>query len=55
MPIGPKGVIRNAFYKRNTCGDTRNTFWGRVQGSNIEVFDYRENEKGRIVIIEKHP
>ncbi len=53
MEYETKGVVRNAFYKRNTRGNTKNTFWGRTQGANMKVFDYRENEEGKIVISEK--
>lgn len=48
-----KGVVNNAFYKRNVRSDTKNTFWGRTQGPNVELFEYKENEEGKLVIIEK--
>lgn len=48
-----KGVVNNAFYKRNVHSDTKNTFWGRTQGPNVELFEYKEDEEGKLVIIEK--
>lgn len=53
MEYGSKGIVRNAFYKRNKWGDTKDTFWGRTQGDNMKVFEYGENEEGKIVITEK--
>lgn len=47
------GIIRNAFYVRNQWGDTKATFWGRTQGANIEAFDYKESDDGKIIITEK--
>lgn len=48
-----KGVVHNAFYKRNTHGDTKKLFWGRTKGENVEMFEYREDENGKIVIVER--
>lgn len=48
-----KGVVQSSFYKRNVRNDTKNTFWGRTQGPNVELFEYKENEEGKLVIIEK--
>jgi len=48
-----KGVVHNAFYKRNVQGDTKRTFWGRTQGPNVELFEYKENDEGKIVIMER--
>lgn len=53
MTAYSNGIIQNAFYKRNHYGDTKETFWGRSQGSNTEVFCYGENEEGKITITEK--
>lgn len=53
MTAYSNGIIQNAFYKRNHYGDTKETFWGRPQGSNTEVFRYGENEEGKITITKK--
>ena len=48
-----KGVVHNAFFKRNEHGDTTNSLWGRTHSLSMEVFQYRENEKGNIVIVKR--
>ena len=53
MGNSQNGIVRNAFYRRNENGDTRDTLWGRTQGANTEIFDYVENENGEVVIIER--
>lgn len=53
MGNNQKGIVRNAFYKRNERGDTKGTLWGRTQGANMEMFEYKENEEGKIVIVER--
>ena len=53
MGNSQNGIVRNAFYRRNENGDTRDTLWGRTQGANTEIFDYVENENGELVIIER--
>jgi len=46
-----KGVIHNAFYLRNSHGNTKELFWGRTKGENVEMFEYREDKDGKIVIV----
>lgn len=49
----PKGIIHNAFYKKNNFGDTSDTFWSRTQGANVEILKYKQQEQERIVFSEK--
>lgn len=49
----PRGVVHNAFYRRNRRANTDQTLWGRVQADNIEMFVYPEDENGNIVISEE--
>lgn len=46
-----KGIVHNAFYKRNKHGDTKSTFLGRSKSSNMEPFLYEEDKDGKIVIV----
>lgn len=41
-----KGIVRGAFYKKNTCGDTKDLLWGRSQGVNMEIFKYDSSSDG---------
>lgn len=48
-----KGIVHNAFYKRNKCGDTKKTLWGRSQSTLMEMFRYGRSEDGKITIAER--
>ena len=49
-----KGIIHGAFYRRNTCEDTKGMLWGRSQNSLMEVFKYGMDEKtGKISITKR--
>ena len=49
MKRKPKGIIHNAFYKKNNFGDTKDTFWSRTQGANVEILKCKQQEQERIV------
>lgn len=48
-----KGIINNAFYKKSNRGDTKDIFWSRTQGADVEIFEYDENKEGKILVLEK--
>ncbi|MEY8515916.1 hypothetical protein AALC25_03110 [Lachnospiraceae bacterium 29-84] len=48
-----KGIIHNSFYKRNELRDTSDILWGRTQSPGTDIFEYKKDEKGKIVIIKK--
>lgn len=50
----PTGIIHNAFYLRNTRGNTSNCMYGKTPDPNSEIFEYQETEDGHLVIVEHH-
>lgn len=48
----PKGIVRNAFYMPNERKQNLNTCMERERGENTEIFRYKLDEAGRMVLIE---
>lgn len=47
------GIVHNAFYTQSNHNGVSSNYWGHMQGSNIKIFDYEEDDKGRIIIIKR--
>lgn len=47
-----KGIVRNSFFQPNRHYGKGNTPLDRQQGTNTEMFRYRENKEGKIELIQ---
>ena len=48
----PKGIVRNAFYTPDNRGEDLDTILDCDQGEDMEMFQYKLNDEGKIILVE---